>query len=62
MDNTTPCTLRLKGWHLSQKLSTFPKNTPKYLQMKELENYCGTIDDTIYAYVEDYHTGSVIFS
>ena len=24
--------------------------------MKELESYCGTIDDTIYAYVEDYNT------
>ena len=30
--------------------------------MKELESYCGTIDDTIYAYVEDYHTCSGIFS
>ena len=26
--------------------------------MKELESYCGTIDKTIYAYVEDYHTRS----
>ena len=24
--------------------------------MKELDSYCGTIDDAIYAYVEDYHT------
>ena len=30
--------------------------------MKELESYCGTLDDTIYAYVEDYHTYSGIFS
>ena len=30
--------------------------------MKELESYCGTIDDAIYAYVEDYHTCSGIFS
>ena len=30
--------------------------------MKELESYCGTIDNTIYAYVEDYHTCSGIFS
>ena len=55
-------TRRLKGWHLSKNLSTFPKNTPKYLLMKEPESYCGTIDDTIYAYVEDYHTCSGIFS
>ena len=41
---------------------TFPKNIPKYLLMKELESYCGTIYDTIYAYVEDYHTCSGIFS
>ena len=60
MDNTSPRTL--KGWHLSKKHSTFPKNSPKYLLMKELESYCGTIDDTIYGYVEDYHTCSGIFS
>ena len=47
---------------LSKKNSTFPKNIPKYLLMKELESYCGTINDTIYAYVEDYHTCSGIFS
>ena len=62
MDNTSPSTRRLKGWHLSKKNSTFPKNIRKYLLMKELESYCGTIDDTIYAYVEDYHTCSGIFS
>ena len=47
MDNT-PRTRRLKGWHLSRKVSTFPKKTPKYLLMKELDSYCGTIDNTIY--------------
>ena len=30
--------------------------------MKELDSYCGTIDNTIYAYVEDYHTCSGIFN
>ena len=55
-------TRRLKGGHLSEKKFTFPNNTPKYLLMKELESYCGTIDGTIYAYVEDYHTFSGIFS
>ena len=62
MDNTSPRTRILKGWHLSKKLSTFPKNSPKYLLMKEVESYCGTIDDAIYACVEDYHTCSGIFS
>ena len=62
MDNTPPRTRRLKGWHLSKQISTFPKNTPKYLLMKELDSYCGTIDDTIYAFVEDYHTCSGILS
>ena len=52
MDNTSPRTRILKGWHLSKKLSTFPKNSPKYLLMKELDSYCGTIDNTIYAYVK----------
>ena len=28
--------------------------------MKELESYCDTIDDTIYAYVEDYYICSGI--
>ena len=55
-------TCRLKGWHLSKKISTFLKNTPKYLLVKELESYCGTIDATIYAYVEGYHPFSGIFS
>ena len=59
---TSSTTRRLKGWHLSKRLSAFPKNTPKYLLMKELESYCGTIDDTIYVYVEDYHPFSGIFS
>ena len=45
-----------------KKILPFLKKTPKYLLMKELESYCGTIDDTIYAYVEDYHTCSGIFS
>ena len=62
MDNTSPRTRILKGWHLSEKLSTFPKNSPKYLLMKELDSYCGTIDKTIYAYVKNYHTCSDIFS
>ena len=62
MDNTSPRTRILKGWHLSKKLSTFPKNFPKYLLMKELDSYCGTIDNTIYAYVKNYHTCSDIFS
>ena len=52
MDNTPLHTRRLKEWHLSKKLSTFPKNAPKYLLMKELDSYCGTIDNTIYAYVK----------
>ena len=52
----------LKGWHLSKKLSTFLKNSPKYLLMKELDSYCGIIDNTIYAYVKNYHTCSGIFS
>ena len=56
------CTRILKGWHLSKKLSTFPKNSPKYLLMKELDSYCGTIDNTIYAYVKNYLTCSDIFS
>ena len=62
MDNTSPRTRILKGWHLSKKFSTFPKNSPKYLLMKELDSYCGTIDNTIYAYVKNYHTCSDIFS
>ena len=62
MDNTSPSTRILKGWHLSKKLSTFPKNSAKYLLMKELESYCGTIDNTIYAYVKNYRTCSGIFS
>ena len=49
MNNTPPRTRKLKWWHLSKKLSTFPKNTPKFLLMKELESYGGTIDDNIYA-------------
>ena len=47
MDNTPPRTLTLKGWHLSKKISTFPKNTPMYLLMEELDSYWGTIDNTI---------------
>ena len=47
MDNTSPRTRILKGWHLSKKLSAFPKNSPKYLLMKELDSYCGTIDNTL---------------
>ena len=63
MDNTPPRTRILKGWHLSKKKhSTFLKNFPKYLLMKELDSYCGTIDNTIYAYVKNYHTCSGIFS
>ena len=62
MDNTSPSTRILKGWHLSKKLSTFPKNSQKYLLMKELDSYCGTIDNTIYAYVKNYYTWSDIFS
>ena len=62
MDNTSPRTRILKGWHLSIKLSTFPKNSPKYLLMKEQDSYCGTIDNTIYAYLKNYHTCSDIFS
>ena len=62
MDNTPPRTRRLKGWHLSKILPTFPKNTPKYLLMNELDSYCGTIDNTIYAYVKNYHACSGIFS
>ena len=62
MDNTSLRTRILKGWHLSKKLSTFPKNSPKYLLMKELDSYCGTIDNTIYAYVKNYYTWSDIFS
>ena len=42
--------------------TAFPKNSPKYLLMKELDSYCGTIDNTIYAYVKNYHTCSDIFS
>ena len=30
--------------------------------MKELYSYSDTIDNTIYAYVEDYHTCSGIFN
>ena len=62
MDNTSPRTRILKGWHLSKKLSTIPKNSPKYLLMKELDSYRGTIDNTIYPYVKNYHTCSDIFS
>ena len=62
MDNTSPRTRILKGWHLSKKLSAFPKTSPKYLLMKELDSYLGTIDNTIYAYVKNYHTCSDIFS
>ena len=62
MDNSSPRTRMLKGWHLSKKLSTFPKNSPKYLLMKELDSYYGTIDNTIYAYVKNYHTCSGVFS
>ena len=58
MDNTPR---RLKECY-QKKNSTFPKNISKYLLMKELESYCGTIDNAIYAYVEDYHTCSGIFS
>ena len=62
MDNTSPRTRILKEWHLSKIISIFPKNSPKYLLMKELDSYCGTIDNTIYAYVKNYHTCSDIFS
>ena len=62
MDNAPPRIRSLKGWHLSKKRSTLPKNTPKYLLMKELDSYCDTIDNTIYVYVEDYHTCSGIFN
>ena len=62
MDNAPPRTRRLKGWPLSKKLSTFPKNTPKYLVMKELDSYCGTIDNTIDAYVKNCHACRGIFS
>ena len=58
MDNTPPRTRRLKGWNLSKKLSTFSKNTSKYM----LDSYCDTIDNTIYAYVKNFHTCSGIFS
>ena len=51
MDNTSPCTRILKGWHLSKKLYTFPKTSPKYLLMKELDSYCGTVDNTILLYM-----------
>ena len=61
MDNTSRTRI-LKGWHLSKKISTFPKNSPKYLLMKELDSYCSTIDNTIYAYVKNYHICSDIFS
>ena len=47
MDNTSPRTRILKGWHLLKKLSTLPKNSPKYLLIKELDSYCDTIDNTI---------------
>ena len=30
--------------------------------MKEIDSYCGTIDNTIYAYVKNYHTCSGIFN
>ena len=49
MDNTPPRTRRLKWWHLSRKLSTFAKNIPKYLLTKELDSYCGNIDNAMYA-------------
>ena len=62
MNNISPRTRILKGCHLSNKLSTFPKNSPKYLLMKELDSYCGTIDNTIYDYVKNYHTCSGVFS
>ena len=62
MDNTSPRTRILKGWDLSKKNYNFPKNSLKYLLMKELDSYCGTIDNTIYAYVKNYHTCSGIFS
>ena len=62
MDNTPPRTRRLKVLHLSNKRSAFLKNTPKYLLMKELDRYCDTIDNTLYAYVKNYHTWSAIFS
>ena len=64
MDNTPPSTRRFKGWHLSKKLSTFPKKYPKvFANMKELDSYCGTTDhNIIYAYVKDYHTCSGIFT
>ena len=64
MDNTPRIRLLvdLKGGIYQKKNSTFPKNIPKYLLMKELESYCGTIDNTIYAYVKNYHTCSGIFS
>ena len=47
-----------KGGIYQKKLSTFPKTSPKYLLMKELDSYCGTIDNTTYAYVKNYHTCS----
>ena len=62
MDNTPPRTRRLKVWHLLTKLSTFLKSTPKHLLMKELDSYCGTIDNTKYAFVKNYYTCSGIFS
>ena len=50
MDDT-PRTRRLKGWHFAKNFLPFLRNTPKYLLIKELDSYCGTIDNTIYAYV-----------
>ena len=62
MDNTSPRTRILKGWDLSKENYNFPKNSLKYLLMKELDSYCGTIDNTINAYVKIYHTCSGTFS
>ena len=61
MDNTSPRTRRLKGWHVSKCFLPFLKNTPKYLLMKKLDSYCSSLDNTIFAYLIDYHTCSGIF-
>ena len=42
--------------------SIFPKNIPDHLLLNVLDSYYSTITyNTIYAYVEDYHTCSSIF-
>ena len=58
MDNTPPRrpTRRINGGIYHKKIIPFLKNTPKYLLMKELDSYSGTICiDNTFGKFEKWH-------